>query len=251
MKLKLDANGNAVLQDGKPVYLKDDGSEVAFDAASTVATISRLNGEAKGHRERAETAEGKLKGFDGLDGEAARKALETVKNFDNKKLIDAGEAEKVRAEVAKGYEIKLSDAAKSNETLQQQLYAEKIGGAFARSKFIANELAVPSDMIQSTFQKHFSLKDGQTIATGADGNTIYSPSRPGEPANFEEAISLLVASYPHRDNIMKGRGASGSGSQGNGSGGKPGQKSYSQDQFNALRPKERAEAMAAGATIDA
>ena len=51
MKLKLDANGNVVLQDGKPVYIKDDGTEIAFDAAGTVATISRLNAEAKGHRE--------------------------------------------------------------------------------------------------------------------------------------------------------------------------------------------------------
>lgn len=40
MKLKLDANGNVVLQDGKPVYILDDGREVAHDAAATVAKIS-------------------------------------------------------------------------------------------------------------------------------------------------------------------------------------------------------------------
>ena len=70
MKLKLDDKGNVVLQDGKPVYVKDDGSEVAFDAAGTVSTIARLNGEAKGNRERAESAEGKLKAFDGIDNPA-------------------------------------------------------------------------------------------------------------------------------------------------------------------------------------
>ena len=60
MKLKLDDKGNVVLQDGKPVYVHDDGKEVAFDAPTTVATISRLNGEARTNRERAEAAEAKV-----------------------------------------------------------------------------------------------------------------------------------------------------------------------------------------------
>jgi len=34
MKLKLDVNGHIVVQDGKPVYVKDDGQGVAFDARS-------------------------------------------------------------------------------------------------------------------------------------------------------------------------------------------------------------------------
>ena len=61
MKLKLDDKGSAVLQDGKPVYVLDDGREVPHDAAGTVATISRLNGEAKSHREAKEAAELALK----------------------------------------------------------------------------------------------------------------------------------------------------------------------------------------------
>lgn len=73
MKLKLDENGNAVLQDGKPVYVHDDGKEVAFDAPGTVATITRLNSEAKGHRERAENAEKAVKAFEGIDDPAAAK----------------------------------------------------------------------------------------------------------------------------------------------------------------------------------
>ncbi|WVM87992.1 hypothetical protein UMZ34_16740 [Halopseudomonas pachastrellae] len=85
MKLKLDENGNAVLQDGKPVYVHDDGKEVAFDAAGTVATITRLNAEAKTHREGKEAAEKALKAFEGIsDPAAAIKALETVSNLDQK-----------------------------------------------------------------------------------------------------------------------------------------------------------------------
>jgi hypothetical protein len=108
MKLKLDAEGHAVLQDGKPVYVHDDGKELSFDAPATVSTISRLNGEAKSHRERAETAEGKLKAFEGIeDPAAAKKAMATVKNLDDKKLVDAGEVEKVKNEAIAAVEAQI------------------------------------------------------------------------------------------------------------------------------------------------
>ena len=66
VKLKLDENGHVVVSEGRPVYVYDDGKEVAFDAPSTVAKIGQLNAEAKSHRERAESFEkiaNKLPGF--------------------------------------------------------------------------------------------------------------------------------------------------------------------------------------------
>src|SRR5215831_3006277 len=102
MKLKLDDKGAVVVQDGKPVY-DDNGRDVVFDYDATLQTISRLNGEAKGHREAKEALEEKLKVFDGLDVESARKALDIVKNLDDKKLIDAGEVERVKKEAQDAY----------------------------------------------------------------------------------------------------------------------------------------------------
>ncbi|MGX2950047.1 hypothetical protein ACWIUA_03935 [Ursidibacter sp. B-7004-1] len=105
MKLKLDENGHVVVQNGCPVYVYDDGKEVAYDVPQAVSKITALNAEAKKHREEKESVEAKLKAFEGIDDPAkAKKALETVKNLDDKKLIDAGEVEKVKAEMAKGYE---------------------------------------------------------------------------------------------------------------------------------------------------
>ncbi|WP_274571133.1 hypothetical protein [Neisseria leonii] len=98
MKLKLDENGYAVLHDGKPVYVHEDGKEVPFDAAAAMEKIGSLNAEAKRHREAKDAAESRLKAFEGIeDAAAAKKALATVRNFDDKKLIDAGEAERVKA----------------------------------------------------------------------------------------------------------------------------------------------------------
>jgi uncharacterized protein (DUF342 family) len=186
MKLKLDDAGHAVLQDGKPVYVHDDGKEVAFDAPTTVATITRLNGEAKGHRERAEAAEAKLKAFEGLeDPAAAKKALQTIQNLDHKKLVDAGEVEKVKAEAIKAVEEQYKPIVEERDRLKAEIRQEKIGGSFARSKFIAEKVAIPPDMMEARFGQHISIKDGKIVAKDMHGNDIYSRSRPGEIADFD------------------------------------------------------------------
>lgn len=237
MKLKLDADGHVVVQDGKPMYVHDDGREVAFDAPGTIATISRLNGEAKGHRERAEAAEAKLKTFEGIDEpEAARKALDTVKNLDDKKLVDAGEVERIKSEAIKAVEDKYKPIVRERDTLQRALIEEKVGGNFARSKFIADKMAIPSDMVQARFGDAFKLEGNTLTAYDPSGNKLYSRSNPGELAGFDEALEMLVEAYPYRDHILKGSGANGSGAQGgaNGAGGGGAQKSLTRAAFASL-----------------
>lgn len=211
MKLKLDANGNVVVQDGRPVYVNDDGSEVAFDAVGTTEAIKRLNGEAKGHRERAEAAEGKLKAFDGIDASLAAQALDTVSKLDQKKLIDAGEVDKVRSEITKNWEGKLTESQAQVQALQQQLHGELIGGSFARSKVIAEKLAIPADLVQAAFGSAFKVENGRIVAYDKQGQVIYSKANPSEHAGFDEALSILVDAYPNKDQILRGSGANGSG----------------------------------------
>ena len=231
MKLKtIEVNGQtyAVIQDGKPVYVHEDGSEVPHDAPHTVATISRLNGEAKTHREAKEQLEAKLKGFEGIeDPVAAKKALETLKNFDDKKLVDAGEVEKIKLEAIKAVEEKYAPIVQERDAFQTQLHNELIGGGFARSKFIQDNIAVPVDMIQATFGKNFQIENGKVVAVGADGQKIYSRTRPGEIADFDEALETLIGGYQYKDHILKGGQGSGGGFQGNG-GNKSGPKSLAE-----------------------
>ena len=226
MKLKtIEVNGQsyAVIQDGKPVYVHDDGSEVPHDAPHAVATISRLNGEAKTHHEAKEQLEKQVKAFEGLDPEQAKQALITVQNLDMKKLVDAGEVDKVKAEITealkKTYEPQLQQLQQERDAVQQQLHGELIGGGFARSKFIQDNIAVPMDMVQNTFGKNFKIEDGKVVAYGADGQKIYSRSRPGEVADFDEALETLVGGYQYKDSILKGSQAGGGGFQGGGQGG--------------------------------
>lgn len=225
MKLKLTPEGHAVVQDGKPVYVHDDGKEIAFDAPGTVATISRLNSEAKGHRERAEAAEAALKPFAGIEDAAkARKALELVANLDAKKLVDAGERDTAIAQAIKSVEDRFAPIVKDKEKLESQLHAYMVGGAFSRSKYIAEKFATEGpagvEIAQALFGNRLKVEDGKVVAYDANGAKIYSRARPGELADPDEAIEILVESHPHKAHLVKGSGASGGGAA-NGSGGKP------------------------------
>lgn len=250
MKLKLDDQGHVVVQDGKPVYVHDDGREIAFDAPGTVANISRLNSEAKGHREAKEAAEARAKLFDGIeDADAARKAIETMKNIKDGDLITAGKVEEIKAAAKRAAEEQVAAASKQHveelgrlkverDTLQTTLYDEKIGGSFDRSKFIAEKLAIPGDIAKAAFGKAFKIEDGKTVAYDATGNKIFSRVRPGDLADFDEALETLVENYPHRDQIMRGSGASGGGASGGGSSG--GKRAYTRAEFNSFDPTKQA-----------
>lgn len=252
MKLKtqtIDGKTYAeVNEHGLPIYVHDDGKEVAHDAPQTVATISRLNGEAKTNRERYEKAESSLKAFEGIeDPAAAKKAMETLKNFDDKKLVDAGEVEKVKAEAIKAVEEKYAPIVQERDAYQAQLHNELIGGGFARSKYIQDSISVPADMIQAQFGKNFKIEEGKVVAYGADGQKIYSRARPGEVADFDEALESLVGGYQHKDHILKGGQGTGGGYQGGG--GQGGAKTMSRQQFDALDPTGRAQFAREGGQI--
>lgn len=217
MKLKLDEAGHVVVQDGKPVYTNDDGSEVAFDAVGTSEAIKRLNYEAMDRRKSLTEAQEKLKAFDGMDAAAAKQALDNLSKIDQKKLIDAGEVDKVRNEITKSWESKVAEKQAELEKLHGQLNSELIGGNFARSPVLVGDnrkLAMVPAVAQSYFGGNFKVEDGKTVGYDRHGNKIYSKSNPSELAGFDEAIISLAESDPNRDHIMLGSGASGSGASG-------------------------------------
>jgi len=217
MKLKLDEQGHVVVQDNRPVYVKDDGTDVVLDPPAMFSKITALNREAQTHREAKEAAETKLKEFDGIaDPAAARAALDTVKNLDDKKLVDAGEVEKIKAAARKAADDQLAEVNKSHAleikkrddafaTLQSTYNGEKITGAFAGSKFVAEKLAIPFDIAEARFGKQFAIEDGRIVAKDVSGNKIFSRSKAGDLAEFEEALEMIVDSYPQKDHILKPR----------------------------------------------
>lgn len=250
MKLKLDDAGHVVVSDGKPVYLDDGGKEVAFDYPATLQTISRLNGEAKAHRTAKEAAEAKLAAFDGIeDPEAAKKAIQTVANLKDKQLVDAGEVQRVKDEAIKAVRAEFEPVVKERDTLKSDLTNEKIGGSFARSKFIGDKLVLPGPAAQKIFGDHFKIEEGKVIGYDQSGNKLFSRAKPGEVADFDEAMELLVESYPYKDNILKGTGNKGDGSRGSNGNNNSGAKTLTRAAYDALSPVERGAKMKEGYTL--
>ncbi|HAV3167181.1 TPA: hypothetical protein JH960_003906, partial [Acinetobacter baumannii] len=74
--------------------------------------------------------------------------------------MDAGEVEKVKAEAIKAVEEKYAPIVEQRDALEASLHKELIGGGFARSKYIQDNIAVPVDMVQATFGHHFKIEEG-------------------------------------------------------------------------------------------
>lgn len=253
MKLKTETiNGVAyavLTAEGLPIYVHDDGKEVGSDAASTVATISRLNGEARDHRIGKEKAETALKAFEGLEPAVARDAIEKLSKIDAKKLVEAGDMDAAIQAALKPYVEKLGAAEKTTAELTASLHKQTIGNKFAQSKFAAEKLTPAGvDLIRTIYGERLKV-EGETIY-GVDpgGQKIYSRTRHGEPADFDELIETFVDQYPHKDHILKTTMQPGGGAPNGGPGG-GGSKTMKTSEFNALPAKDRAEKMAAGVTL--
>jgi len=232
---KLDTDGNIEVKDGNPVYVDSTGAEKTVGGD----TISKLNGEAKAHREAKEAAETKLKTYEGLDAEKAREALLTVSKLDAKTLIDAGEVDKVRDEMKTQFTEQLAEKDGKITELTKAGDNMRIEQVFSSSEFVRDDIAVPRDMFESTFRKNFKVEDGEIKAFDNNGNQLMSKERVGEHATPEESLKILVDTHSQKDQILKADGKTGSG--GSDSGGMRSSSSrVTRAEFDKLPPNEQA-----------
>lgn len=243
-KVKVDDTEIDVIEmkDGNPVWLDANGAESVLGGD----TITRLNGEAATNRKRYETAEAKLEGFkDITDPAKALEAIELVSKLDQKKLIDAGEVDRVKKSIEEQFTEKLTAADKRAEAAEKRADDTLIDNVFANSKYIADKIAVPRDMVRATFGNRFKVEDGKVVVLDTDGKTkLLSKAKQGEYADFDEGLELIVNGYSAKDAILKGGNHSGGGNQGGGGGGKPGQAVYTRDELQAKNPTEQAAILA-------
>ena len=162
-----------------------------------------------------------------------------MKNIDSKKLIDAGKVDEVKEEVRKAMQSKVDELSRTIDSLKKTvdekeatIRDELIGGRFARSNYIKERLAVPGDMVRALWGKNYRVEEGNVVGHGKDGNPIYSKQKPGELAEFDEALSLLIEDYPEKHLILKG-------SPGTGPGIQPGSKGLMKSDWKDLPPAER------------
>lgn len=233
---KMTTDGKSIeVKDGNPIWVEADGTERVLQQD----TITRLNGEAATHRKEKETLQAELTKFKGIDPEQAKKAIETVAKIDAKKLIDAGEVDKLRDQIGGEYKAQLAEREKAYNELASQFDGVRIDNVFNNSKFVSEQVAIPKDMFTAYFRSNFKIKDGKIEAYGKDGNRIMSKAKIGEFADPDEALEILVNSHGQRDVILKPNQHSGSGNNGSG-GHRPGQAFIKRSEFSALPPSEQA-----------
>lgn len=243
--LKQDENGNATVTDeGKIIYLDDanNNQELPLDPAAMYSKISKLGKENQGHRTAKQELESSLSNFEGITDLAeyrktADAAIAKVANFNDEDWMKADKVEKLKGEISDAYEDKLrakDEAITGLKSDHENLVAKKdthinrlmISNRFAISPhFIAigenrAKTTLPPDIGESQFGKHFRVEEqGEDLVLRAymGGEQVLSKVNPGEPAGFEEALSLIIDSYPGKNNILPAS-PSGSGGQGGGQG---------------------------------
>ena len=233
---KLDADGKIEMKDGNPIWIDANGGELTLGGD----TISRLNGEAAALRKRAETAEANAKAFEGLDAEAARKAIDTVSKIEQKTLIDAGKVDEVRQQITAQFTAQIAEKDKALSELQSNYDGLMISNVFANSEFLRDRIAVPRDMFEATFRSNFKIEDGKVVVNDKAGNRLMSKAKIGEFADPAEALELLVEMHPQKDVILKASGSSGTGSGGSG-GNRGGGNTIKRSDFEKLSPAQASE----------
>ena len=233
---KMDGDKIAVDGEGNPVWLNGT-AELSVKGD----TISGLVAENKRHRTARETAEQSLAKYQGIDDpDAARAALETVRDIDAGTLIKNGKLEEVRQQLTQQYESKITEANKARDEALRQRDDTLLDSAFNASEFARDRLAVPIEMVRATFGNRFKVEDGKIVAYDANGQVLYSDRDMGAPASFDEALEKTITGYKYKDTILKAPDAAGSGS--GGAGGSRGRgRTMSRSQFEALSPAQQAE----------
>jgi hypothetical protein len=123
----------------------------------------------------------------------------------------------------------------------------KVAHVFAHSAWARENLSIPSEMAQAQFGSAFRQERGALVAYDENGEKLYSRRRPGEVADPEEAIELLVARYPHRDRITKAPATTSPSTPAQPQGGK----AMSRAAFEAMTPRQRMDHCLSGGTIHA
>ena len=206
MDYVLTEDGSIKVTDGKPTVIDGD-KEFAIDAIGAADKITTITAESNDRRKKLGEVTKSLE-----DMATTRDDLQTKVDSiggDNKVKID-----ELKDNINKAWEIKQSEWETEKTTLTDNLFNATVGEKFATSEVI-KKTVLPPDIAKATFGKFFN-NDG--TANDEAGNIIYSKSKPGEPASFDEAMEIIIDSYPNKKNILRASG-SGGGAPGGGGGG--------------------------------
>lgn len=263
MKLKLDDKGNVVLENGHPVYVTEDGKEIAFDVPKLVNDMQALRSENTGKRKDIENLTAQLKTFEGIEPEKAKRGLELLSLYDEGKLKDSAKLDELKATIEASYKGKFDDQEKrlgeEIAKLKGEIEAKDnavrrmvIKGLFDASVFLKEKTVLPPDMAFATFGSMVEVEDvdGDLRAVGKiNGQPIFSRKDPGKPATGDEIIEAIIDSYPMKDRILAGAPGGSGTPPNNARDGGSGGKTIKRSQFDAMNPTEKHSFVRGGGSV--
>jgi len=269
-KLKLGEDKKPIVNDdGKIMYIDPEGKEIGLDPVGMYTKIIDLGKENQKHRLKAKEYKDKLGLFEDIDDletwkKDAETAIKTVKNFNDKEYLKADKVDKLKADITSAYEEKIkqlgdiyanneADLKKQIDTKADQIRRLLISKHFAMSNYFSggdkSKTILPANIAEDHFGRHFKIDEGPdglpvVRAFYASGEPVLSRQNPGDPANFDEAIGLIIDKYPGKESILRSNTSGGSGAS-SGTGDNTGT-----NQIEQLR-KDWAEALQKGNTQQA
>lgn len=220
---------------GLPVYILDDETEQAMDVPAMRTSLAAANAESAERKTKVRELETQVAAFKDIDPVKAKAALATVANLDNGQLVAIGKVDEAKKAVEEGlkaqYESTVTELRTQLETATTELanttatlQSRDLSNMFKTSAttedgFIKSKLALPLTAVEAVFSQSWKFEDGKWVAYYADGNRVNSLKNLGAPADFEEAMELLVKKHPDREAYMAGKVGGGGGANGGGGGG--------------------------------
>jgi hypothetical protein len=155
-----------------------------------------------------------LEKFKDMDPAKYQELLDLAKKADEKKLIDAGEIDKVVeqrvGEMKSTYETQLKTLTEQNSVAQRQLESLLIDNAVRDAAIKSGVQPTAVDDVLLRAKATFKIKDGNAVPVDSQGNVVYSKDG-STPMSVVDWTSGLKKQAPHLFQGSQGGGAQGSG----------------------------------------
>lgn len=193
----------------QPLYTKQDNGKFVLTVEGMVPS-ARLDEFRNNNIELKR----QMEQFKDVDPKRYAELLTEHKKLSEKKLIDAGEVDKVVAQRIEAMKAE-SDAAlkkltEDNSLMSTQLSSVLIDSTVKSAATVAGVIPTALDDVVLRAKATFQVKDGVVVALNDKGQVIYGKDGT-TPLSTDEWVKNLKTSAPHLFEGMRGGGAGGSG----------------------------------------
>ena len=218
--LVVDTDGHAVLKDGMPLYKYEDGTEQPLNLGETITAnenrVANLEQEKDRHFDSRKKAEETVQSYGKITPQLAKENADVVKKLKGKKLYDEHGLEEYQKEWTKDITANMTEEWEAKQTtwndtetsLKQEITdMDKIIFDLAVKTRLATHPYFAGDDRKTVYRPQDAAKiygdrfnverEGTVLKVQAldrEGKVLLSKKNHGIPAEFDEAVELIVQS---------------------------------------------------------